>query len=112
MLEISYEGGHASHDEILLCVSNNCGLEVPVTVDVADMSGRRGGVGRYIGVFNVRTMAAAGRSAVRVSVPPEYGQYRLEGWQVDGEARRADSPYLDAAKDAYLVATYARATGA
>ncbi len=99
-------------DEILLCVGNDCGLEVPVSVDVKDMSGRSGGIGRYVGVFNVRALAAAGRSAVRVSVPAEYGQYRLAGWEVDGEVRRADGPSLEVAKDAYLVANYAGRSGA
>ncbi len=110
VLEVSYEGGYASRDELLICVNNNAGLEIPVTTDVKDISGRRGAIGRYVGVFNSRQMAAAGQRTVRVNVPFEYGRYLLKSWEVNGEPVKSSNGYYDAAKDAFIVVSYVQRT--
>jgi hypothetical protein len=108
VLEVSYEGGNARRDEILVCVNNDVGLEIPVRTNVKDISGRTGGIGRYIGVFSSNQMRAAGQRTVRVTVPVKFGQYELKSWQIDGEQVPATNPFQDIAKDAYVVVSYAR----
>ena len=105
-LEVSYEGGISSRDEVLLCVNNNLGLELPVRTNLKDMSGRMGGSGRYVGVFNTQTLDTSDRKAVRVEVPSDFGRYVLKSWEVNGTPVSNAANSYEVAKDTYIVVHY------
>jgi hypothetical protein len=105
-LEVTYEGGISSRNEVLVCVSNNLGMELPIRTDLKDMSGRQGGSGRYIGVFNAQDIDGSEKKAITVEAPAEFGRYKLKHWEINGEAVSNAANSYAVVKDAYIVIHY------
>ena len=98
-LVVTTEGTDAPRDEWLVCVTADVPGMVPIRISKPDRAGHLGGLGRYIGVFR-----RAGE-AVEVSVEPEFGAFKHQGWLVDGKPVVEKS--ITVKKNTFLVARYA-----
>ena len=98
-LVVTTEGTDAPRDEWLVCVTADVPGMVPIRISKPDRAGHRGGLGRYIGVFR------RADEAVEVSVEPEFGALKHQGWLVDGKPVTEKS--ITVKKNTFLVARYA-----
>lgn len=87
--EITVEKGNATTDSALVAVFCEPNLPVSINVGRADLSGRRSGIGRYMGVFSASGLEAR---PLEVSVPASFGGFVHVGWSGGAGADAGPGP--------------------
>jgi hypothetical protein len=77
-------------------------LEIPITANKKDHSGRDGGVGSYVGPYDA--LGNLAEDPIRFTVPATYGRYRHVGWLVDGKKDPESANSIRVSKSCYITA--------
>jgi hypothetical protein len=102
-LQIALETGATNAGSVFVSVDNSLGVDIPITTSIKDHSGRKGGIGSYVGFYQAVGDELA--DPIRITVPATHGQRRHVGWLVDGSYRVSNAAY-DLKKNSYLTALY------
>jgi hypothetical protein len=104
VLDLSLETGDAGIRSVLVAVDNNLDLAIPFVANRKDRSGRQGGEGRFIGLYDDQSDLS--HNPIRLSVPERFGRYRHIGWLVNGQPTPILEHHFDVSKSQFLTALY------